>query len=139
MNAPLEWTREKDGTDNQGRPMYDYRARWGSVRFHITKSTDAGFGISIYDDKADNYVGYHGIAWLGTLGRCKDKAERVLNDELRTIGLHGPVYIKQALLNEAIDELRRMQARVAVGDKIGALEKIAYELLKSAGKLGALE
>lgn len=51
-----------------------------------------------------------------------------------TVGLHGPVYIDRALLNDAKLELAKLVIRDALGDKIGALEKIGYLLLKTAGE-----
>lgn len=79
---PLKWVRERDGQHN-GRPMYDYSCTVGHVRFHICSTTDAGFGLSIYDHKAQKYLLGHGICWFGTLGRCKEQAEKI-NAKLET-------------------------------------------------------
>lgn len=67
----LTWTRERDGEDS-----YDYAAQIGTVSFRITRSTDAGFGISIFDTSKNEYLtGRSGINWLRTLKRCQALAE----------------------------------------------------------------
>lgn len=78
--AGLEWTRKIDGTDNSDRPMYDYTAaQYGLIQFHIMKSTDAGFGISVYDHGNQKYLTHHfGIEWRRTLGNCQARAEQIM-------------------------------------------------------------
>lgn len=78
---PMKWTRKLDGYHND-RPLYDYEARLGSVRFSICKSTEGGFGLSVYDEAAHKYVTpRHGITWLRTLGRCKAEAEKIARSQ----------------------------------------------------------
>lgn len=78
--AGLEWTRKQDSTDNSGRPMYDYTAQYGLIQFHITKSTDAGFGISVYDHGNHKYLTHHfGIEWRRTLGKCQARAVEIMD------------------------------------------------------------
>lgn len=73
----LTWTRELDGEHN-GRPMYQYRARVGAVRFSIVKSTDSGFGLSVFNETTREYLTpRHGISWLFTLKRCKAEADKI--------------------------------------------------------------
>jgi len=74
--AGLEWTREQDGTDNSGRPMYEYHAKHGNIKFDIVKSTDAGFGISVHD--GDKYLTHHSIEWRRTLGNCQGRAVEIM-------------------------------------------------------------
>ena len=77
--AGLEWTRENDGEDNSGRPMYEYHAKHGNIKFDIVKSTDAGFGISVYDHDAHKYLTHHfGIEWRRTLGNCLGRAVEIM-------------------------------------------------------------
>jgi hypothetical protein len=76
--AGLEWTRKRDGTDNSGRPMYDYEAHYGSVHFHITKSTDAGFGISVYDNDRGERLTSQQIEWRRTLKACQARAVEIM-------------------------------------------------------------
>ena len=76
----LAWVREQDGFDNSDRPMYDYRAQHGDIRFHITKAVDAGFGLSVHH-KTLGYLhrGYVGnIMWLRTLGNCIDRSAEIM-------------------------------------------------------------
>jgi len=79
--AGLSWTRKQDGFDNSDRPMYEYEAHHGKVHFHIVKSTDAGFGISVYDHAAQKYRTHHfGIEWRRTLGNCQARAIEIMNE-----------------------------------------------------------
>lgn len=77
--AGLSWTREQSGLDNSDRPMYEYHAVYkGRIKFDIVKSTDAGFGISVYDGK--KYLTHHfGIEWRRTLGNCQARAVEIMN------------------------------------------------------------
>jgi len=78
--AGLEWTRKRDGFDNSGRPMYDYEAHHGSVHFHITRATDAGFGISVHDSDAKQYLTHHfGFEWRRTLRACHARAVEIMD------------------------------------------------------------
>jgi hypothetical protein len=78
--AGLEWTRTQDGEDNSGRPLYDYHAKHGNVRFEIIKSTDRGFGIVVRDDDAKKYLTHHfGIEWRRTLRNCHERAVEIMN------------------------------------------------------------
>lgn len=77
LSGTLEWTRKKDGEHND-RPLYSYEAKRGDVNFFITCSTDAGFGLSVYDHKAGKYLTpRHGICWLHTRSRCMEWAEKI--------------------------------------------------------------
>lgn len=75
--AGLEWTRSTNEQDNSGRPMYDYVAKYKNVTFSITRSTDAGFGISVHDGK--KYLTHHfGIEWRRSLRRCHARAIEIM-------------------------------------------------------------
>lgn len=76
--AGLEWTRRLDGTDNSGRPMYEYDAVYkDTIKFSIVKATDAGFGISVHD--GEKYLTHHfGIEWRRTLGNCQARAVEIM-------------------------------------------------------------
>jgi hypothetical protein len=77
--AGLSWTRKQIGTDNSDRPMYEYHAKHGNIAFAIVKSTDAGFGISVYDRDARKYLTHHfGIEWRRTLGNCQARAVEIM-------------------------------------------------------------
>lgn len=68
----LTWTRERDGES------YDYIAQLGTVSFRITRSTDAGFGISIFDTSTNKYLTERGgINWCQTRTRCQALAEKI--------------------------------------------------------------
>lgn len=73
----LDWKRKLDGHHN-GRPLYDYSCKLGSVEFNIVRSTDAGFGLTVFDVANKKYLskGY-GINWLRSMKRCKAEAERI--------------------------------------------------------------
>lgn len=75
--APLTWKRIPDGFHNN-RPMYEYEAVDGGIRYYIYHAIDAGFGLSIsYADgtsKPDD-LKMHGIMWMRALSRCKAYAE----------------------------------------------------------------
>lgn len=74
---PLKWTRTLDGHYNR-RPLYDYDAKIGEVTFSICSTTDAGFGLSVYDHANNVRLNNgHSISFLRTLGRCKAEAERI--------------------------------------------------------------
>lgn len=82
--AGLEWTREIDGEHN-GRPLYDYKATYKNggrnLRFHIVSSTDAGFGISVYDEVAQAPItnGLAGsIEWRRSRKNCFDRAIQIM-------------------------------------------------------------
>lgn len=78
--AGLEWGRRLEGMDNPGRPMYEYDAKHGNITFSIVKSTDAGFGISVYDNDAKKYLTHHfGIEWRRTLRNCQARAVSIMN------------------------------------------------------------
>lgn len=72
----LIWKRIPDGEHN-GRPMYEYEAIDNGIRYHIYRSTDAGFGLSISFAGGSGCPSdaRHGIMWLRTLYRCKAFAE----------------------------------------------------------------
>lgn len=80
--AGLEWTRKQDGTDNSGRPMYDYDATYKNggrdLRFSVVKSIDAGFGISAYDNAAKRHLTSQQIEWRRSRKRCFDRAVEIM-------------------------------------------------------------
>lgn len=79
--AGLEWTRKYSGFDNSDRPMYEYEAHHGKVHFHIVKSIDGGFGISVYDHEAHKYRTHHfGIEWRRTLKNCQARAIEIMTE-----------------------------------------------------------
>lgn len=47
----------------------------------------------------------------------------------KMIGLHSPIWIEPELLAEALLDIEKMGARMAVGDKVSALEKLGMILL----------
>lgn len=79
--AGLEWTREIDGEHN-GRPLYDYKATYKNggrdLRFSIVTSTDAGFGISVYDNAAQCYLTRIQIEWRRSRKNCFDRAVEIM-------------------------------------------------------------
>jgi hypothetical protein len=70
------WVRQLDGHVN-GRPFYDYHLTIGDVNFHITRSTDGGFGVSVYDRAAKQHLTRNQIDWCRALHRCKSHALKI--------------------------------------------------------------
>jgi len=60
-------------------PILCRRAKHGNITFDIVKSTDAGFGISVYDHDVHKYLTHHfGIEWRRTLGNCQARAVEIM-------------------------------------------------------------
>lgn len=74
-----KWQRKLDGHVN-GKPFYDYEQTIGEVRFYITRSTDGGFGISIFDRAAKTYWTRNQIDWCRALYRCKAHAIKIARE-----------------------------------------------------------
>lgn len=73
------WQRKLDCHVN-GKPFYDYHLTIGDVNFHITRSTDGGFGVSIYDRAAKRYLTRNQIDWCRALWRCKAHAIKIARE-----------------------------------------------------------
>lgn len=56
----------------------DYDAEAGGIRFHIVKSTDAGFGISAYKDGKGIAERLGGISWRRSRKNCAEHADSLL-------------------------------------------------------------
>lgn len=50
-------------------------------------------------------------------------------------GLHSPIWLTDALLAQARDEIAKLPLRLELGDKITALEQIAYICLRANEKV----
>jgi len=53
----------------------------------------------------------------------------------KLVGLHSPIWLNEALLTQARDEIAKLPLRLELGDKVTALEQIAYICLRANGKV----
>lgn len=77
----IKWTKIKDPDDG----MNEYSATVDGTRFYIYHSTDAGFGLAASREDGKQLLN-HGalIEWRGTLRKCKERAEAILEREMAT-------------------------------------------------------